>query len=67
MVSGQWTFGTGWSGGVERELAEIMERNKMNWDFIESVEFEGAPKEEDFARIEAGVLELIEKMKAKVI
>jgi len=61
-------FGSyGWSGGAERELAEIMERNKMNWDFIESVEFEGAPKEEDFARIEAGVLELIEKMKAKVI
>ena len=39
----------------------------MNWDFIESVEFEGAPKEEHFERIEAGILELIEKMKDKII
>jgi len=61
-------FGSyGWSGGAERELHEIMERNKMKWDFIESVEFEGAPKEEDLKKIEAGVLELIEKMKEKVV
>ena len=61
-------FGSyGWSGGAEKELSEIMERNKMNWDFIESVEFEGAPKEEDLVKIEAGVLELIEKMKEKVM
>ena len=61
-------FGSyGWSGGAERELHEIMERNKMKWDFIESVEFEGAPKEDDLAKIEAGVLELIEKMKDKVV
>ncbi|NLX62702.1 MAG: FprA family A-type flavoprotein [Tissierellia bacterium] len=61
-------FGSyGWSGGAERELHEIMERNKMKWDFIESVEFEGAPKEDDLAKIEAGVLELIEKMKDKIV
>ena len=61
-------FGSyGWSGGAEKELSEIMERNKMNWDFIESVEFEGAPKEEDLAKIEARVLELINKMKEKVV
>ena len=68
-VSGKtaFRFGSyGWSGGAERELAEIMERNRMNWDFLESVEFEGAPKEEDLRKIEAGVLELIEKMKEKV-
>ena len=56
----------GWSGG-EKELSEIIERNKMNWDFIESVEFGGAPKEEDFNKVEAGVLELIEKMKEKIV
>jgi len=39
----------------------------MKWDFIESVEFEGAPKEEDLAKVEAGVLKLIEKMKEKVV
>ena len=61
-------FGSyGWSGGAERELKEILERNKMKWDLIESVEFEGAPKEEDFAKLEAGVLELLEKMKDKVV
>jgi len=61
-------FGSyGWSGGAEKELNEIIERNKMNWNFIESVEFEGAPKEEDLAKIESKVLELIEKMREKVV
>ncbi|HHV63988.1 MAG TPA: FprA family A-type flavoprotein [Peptococcaceae bacterium] len=61
-------FGSyGWSGGAERELNEIVERNRMNWDFLESVEFEGAPKEEDLKKVEARVLELIQKMKEKVV
>ncbi|NLM96530.1 MAG: FprA family A-type flavoprotein [Halanaerobiaceae bacterium] len=61
-------FGSyGWSGGAERELNEIIERNKMNWDFIESVEFEGAPVEEDLIKIEARVLELIKRMREKVV
>ena len=37
----------------------------MNWDFVESVEFEGAPKEGDLAGVEAGILKLIEKMREK--
>jgi flavorubredoxin len=57
----------GWSGGAEKELNEIMGRNKMKWDFIESVEFEGAPKNEDLTKIEARVLELIEKMREKAV
>ncbi|NLT96319.1 MAG: FprA family A-type flavoprotein [Clostridia bacterium] len=57
----------GWSGGAEKELHEIMERNRMNWDFVESVEFEGAPKEEDLNKVEAGVLKLLEKMKEKIV
>jgi len=61
-------FGSyGWSGGAEKELKEIIERNKMKWDLIQSVEFEGAPKEEDFIKLEARVLELLEKMKEKVV
>ena len=61
-------FGSyGWSGGAGKELAEIMERNNMKWEFIESVEFEGAPKEKDLVKVETGVLELIEKMKGKII
>jgi len=61
-------FGSyGWSGGAEKELNEIIERNKMKWDFVESVEFEGAPKEEDFKKVEDRVLKLIEKMKEKIV
>ncbi|MGI6040077.1 MAG: FprA family A-type flavoprotein [Clostridiales bacterium] len=61
-------FGSyGWSGGAEKELTEIIERRRMKWDFVESVEFEGAPKEEDLSKVEAGVLELLEKMKDKVV
>jgi len=61
-------FGSyGWSGGAKKELKEIIERNRMNWNFIESVEFEGAPKGEDLVKVEAGVLKLIEKMKDKVV
>ncbi|NLY90090.1 MAG: FprA family A-type flavoprotein [Firmicutes bacterium] len=61
-------FGSyGWSGGAEKELQEIMERNNMKWDFVESVEFEGAPKKEDLIKVEAGVLELIKKMGNKVV
>jgi len=60
-------FGSyGWSGGAEKELAEIIERNNMKWNFIESVEFEGAPKDEDLARVEERVLEFIKKMREKV-
>ncbi len=39
----------------------------MKWDFIESVEFEGAPNKEDLSRIEAKIHEFIEKMKQKVV
>lgn len=61
-------FGSyGWSGGAEKELKEIVEKKKMKWDFIESVEFEGSPKEKDFNEIEAGILKLIEKMNDKII
>lgn len=61
-------FGSyGWSGGAEKELKEIVERNKMKWDFIESVEFEGSPKEEDFNKIEVAILELIAKMNSKIL
>lgn len=61
-------FGSyGWSGGAQKELDDILERNKMKWDFVESVEFEGAPKQEDLDKIEKGILELIEKIKDKTI
>lgn len=69
-VSGKsvFRFGSyGWSGGAEKELNEIIERNRMKWDFVESVEFEGSPKEGDLEKLEAGIMALIEKMKDKII
>ncbi|HHT93287.1 MAG TPA: FprA family A-type flavoprotein [Clostridiaceae bacterium] len=61
-------FGSyGWSGGAEKELKEIIERNNMKWDFIDSVEFEGAPKEGHLEKIEKAVLKLIEKIKDKIV
>ena len=52
----------GWAGGAEKELAAIMERNKMNWNFLPKVEFKGAPTEVDFTKIEENVKELIAKV-----
>jgi anaerobic nitric oxide reductase flavorubredoxin len=37
----------GWSGGAQRELEEIIERQKMGWKFLEPVEFKGAPSQVD--------------------
>lgn len=43
-------FGSfGWSGGAQRELETLTEKAK--WDFIEPVEWQGAPSKED---LEAG-------------
>lgn len=52
-------FGSyGWSGGAEKELQELNEKNKMNWDFLDSVEFLGAPTDEDIDRIQQRCREL---------
>ncbi|MDA3932432.1 MAG: FprA family A-type flavoprotein [Tenericutes bacterium] len=61
-------FGSyGWSGGAEKELAQIVENHKMKWNFIESVEFNGQAKEEDLSKIESGIKQLIKNMKSKLI
>ena len=69
-ISGKtaFRFGSyGWSGGGENELKGILERNKMNWEFIESVEFQGSPKAEDLQKIEEGVLDTIKRMEGKIV
>ena len=69
-ITGKQAFRSGsygWSGGAEKELKEIMDRNWMNWDFVESVEFEGSPKEEYLKKLEAGVLELLENINDKTV
>jgi flavorubredoxin len=40
-------FGSyGWSGGAQKELDDLMQRNRTNWEFLEPVEFRGAPTQE---------------------
>lgn len=56
----------GWSGGAQRELDEILESYRMNWDFLEPVEFNGIAREEDLDLIEERVKDLVKQVKTKV-
>jgi flavorubredoxin len=57
-------FGSyGWSGGAQKELDEIMARNKTNWEFLEPVEFRGAPTQEHLDLIRQRGKELAVKVK----
>ncbi len=52
-------FGSyGWSGGAQKELDDIVERNRMKWEFLEPVEFRGAPTEEHLGLLRARGAEL---------
>jgi anaerobic nitric oxide reductase flavorubredoxin len=53
----------GWSGGAQKELEEILAKNRMDWDFIEPVEFRGNASQEDLNNIEDKVRELIRKVR----
>lgn len=67
-VQGRVAFRTGsygWSGGAQRELDTIIENERMNWDFIDPVEFQGTPTEEDLDKIEEQVKLLIEEVKQR--
>ncbi|MBN1837180.1 MAG: FprA family A-type flavoprotein [Spirochaetales bacterium] len=46
-------FGSfGWSGGAQKELEEIQERWRMGWEFLEPVDFKGAPRPADLRLLE---------------
>lgn len=61
-------FGSfGWSGGAEKELLELMEKHRLKWELVDSVEFKGAPLSIDYDHIESGIMNLIQAMKAKII
>ncbi len=60
-------FGSfGWSGGAERELADINTRLNMGWEFLEPVEFKGTPGSEDMGKIEAQIKVLVAQVKEAV-
>ncbi len=57
-------FGSfGWSGGAQKELAELDERLKMKWDYLEPVEFKGRPTDEDIALLRQRGVELAKAVK----
>jgi len=56
-------FGSyGWSGGAQKDLDEIVTRHGLKWEFLEPVEFNGVPKENDLELIKNQVLELIKQI-----
>jgi len=56
-------FGSfGWSGGAQRELDILTE--KLKWDFVEPVEWQGRPTEEVMVRAEAQAKALAQQIKA---
>lgn len=60
-------FGSfGWSGGAEKELQEIMERRKMKWEFLPSVEFKGAPTESDLNIVTERIGDLVSMVSASI-
>jgi len=52
-----------WSGGAQRELDELVVRHKMNWRFLEPVEFKGAASEEDLQQVRARAAQLARQVK----
>ncbi len=55
-------FGSfGWSGGAQREMDTLTE--KLKWDFLDPVEWQGAPDNEDLKRAEAQSRELARQIK----
>lgn len=56
-------FGSfGWSGGAQKQLDELTA--KLNWTFLNPVEFQGAPKEEDKAKAAAEIREMVNRINA---
>jgi flavorubredoxin len=57
-------FGSyGWSGGAQTELDDIMARYKMQWNFIDPVEFKGRAKPADLEAVREGAARLAEEVK----
>ena len=56
----------GWSGGAQKELDEILAKNRMGWEFLQPVEFRGNASEEELKQIEDRVRELVKEVQAWV-
>lgn len=53
-------FGSyGWSGGGLKEIKEINERTKLNWEIVAAHEFNGSPTPEDLNQLIGAIRQLI--------
>jgi len=60
-------FGSyGWSGGAQKELAELMTKYKTGWEFVDPVEFMGRPSQNDINTIIKQCRELAKQVKKAV-
>jgi anaerobic nitric oxide reductase flavorubredoxin len=56
----------GWSGGAQKELDEILTRNRMNWELLEPAVFRGNASENDLKKIAERVRELVKLVRVTV-
>ena len=60
-------FGSyGWSKGALKELKEINDRMRMNWDIIDSIEFNGSPDDNAMENVKSAVSTLINSVREAV-
>lgn len=58
-----FAFGSyGWTSGLQKELDDIMNRYKLNWNFVDTYIFNGKAKKEDIDVIKKRVDALINKI-----
>lgn len=56
----------GWSGGAIKEFDEILARNRMKWDVIGALEFNGVPSESEKEEFSQLVRDLCIKVREKI-
>ena len=56
----------GWSGGAIKEFDEIMARNRMKWDVLGAMEFNGVPSDTQKEKFSQLVKDLCIKVRKKI-
>lgn len=62
-----YTGSYGWSGGAIKEFEEILERNRMKWEVLHAMEFNGVPLDSDKEEFTEHVRELCKKVREKMV
>ena len=62
-----YTGSYGWSGGAIKEFEEILARNRMKWEVLHAMEFNGVPLDSDKEEFTQDVRELCKKVREKMV